>query len=110
MASEASREHSRKWRRVHVEDRKVYRRAWNQSRRKEVLAHYGNRCACCGEDTYEFLDIDHIAGYDRASGEPRAGGELLTWLKQNGFPPGFQVLCSNCNNAKGRHGICPHQK
>lgn len=28
--------------------------------RAAVLEAYGARCACCGEDTEEFLSIDHI--------------------------------------------------
>jgi hypothetical protein len=27
-----------------------------------------------------------------------------------GFPPIFQVLCMNCNFAKGKLGFCPHIK
>ena len=26
------------------------------------------------------------------------------------YPPGYQVLCHNCNLAKGFYGSCPHQK
>ena len=26
------------------------------------------------------------------------------WLKDNGYPSGFQVLCMNCNHAKYRNG------
>jgi hypothetical protein len=26
----------------------------------------------------------------------------------NEFPDGFQVLCHNCNLAKGYYGECPH--
>ena len=40
------------------------------------------------------------------------GGSLMySWLIKNNFPPGFQLLCMNCNFAKGIHGgICPHTK
>jgi hypothetical protein len=28
----------------------------------------------------------------------------------NDFPPGFQLLCSNCNHGRARNGgICPHK-
>jgi hypothetical protein len=33
---------------------------------------------------------------------------LHRWLKNSGYPPGFQVLCFNCNFAKHRKGQCPH--
>ena len=35
--------------------------------------------------------------------------ETLEWLKRNDYPPGFQVLCHNCNWAKHALGRCPHQ-
>lgn len=34
---------------------------------------------------------------------------MYKWLVANDFPPGFQVLCANCNMAKDRPGGCPHQ-
>ena len=37
----------------------------NANYRKIALEHYGGNppvCACCGEKTYEFLSLDHIAG------------------------------------------------
>jgi hypothetical protein len=31
-------------------------------------------------------------------------------VKHN-FPPGFRLLCSNCNFGRARnHGVCPHQE
>lgn len=30
------------------------------------------------------------------------------WIKKNGFPDSVQVLCWNCNCAKGIYGYCPH--
>lgn len=41
----------------------------------------------------------------------RAGGgpHLYRWLRRQGYPGGFQVLCANCNMAKDRPGGCPHQ-
>jgi hypothetical protein len=57
------------------------------------------------------LTIDHINGGGRQH-RLQAGvkGDFYTWLKRNGFPPGFQVLCWNCNHAKHVLGECPHQK
>ncbi len=38
------------------------------------------------------------------------GTSLYKWLKKNGFPPGFQVLCANCNWGKRQcGGTCPHR-
>ena len=36
---------------------------------------------------------------------------MYRWLKKHGFPKeGFQLLCYNCNCAKGFFGKCPHKK
>jgi len=31
----------------------------------------------------------------------KGGNVLYKWLEREGFPPGFQVLCFNCNGKKG---------
>ena len=69
------------------------------------------RCACCGEKTYEFLSIDHIDGggsKHRRDMKISGGTATTEWLVRNKFPKGFQVLCHNCNMAKGFYGECPH--
>lgn len=84
--------------------------------RQELLRHYGGdppACACCEESTYEFLCIDHINGggnKHRAELRSTSGSNFYSWLRRNGFPPGFQVLCHNCNLAKGFYGQCPHER
>ena len=82
-----------------------------RSIRKKILDHYGNRCSCCGETTPEFLAIDHINN-DGAQHRKLVGGgdRLYRWLIANNFPDGFQLLCHNCNVAKGIYGMCPHQR
>jgi hypothetical protein len=95
---------------LHERDKEYRRRL-----RIEVLSHYSKgipTCTCCGEAEYEFLTIDHMV---RGQGpEHRRAGiaskHLLHWLRKNGFPSGFRVLCMNCNFAMGVHGYCPHQK
>lgn len=79
----------------------------------KVLGYYGFCCACCGENNYEFLSVDHINndGHKHIDKNERrfAGTSLYLWLVKNNFPPGFQILCFNCNFSKGIYGICPHQ-
>jgi hypothetical protein len=85
--------------------------------RLEVLEAYGNKCACCGEEHPDFLTIDHINNDGAAHrrelfGDSRGVGsyEFYLWLKREGFPKdNFQCLCMNCNWAKGKYGVCPHQ-
>ena len=80
---------------------------WRERLREEVLRHYGGKCACCGEKTYEFLAIDHIKGGGKKHRDS-IRVQLPWWLKKNGYPEGFRVLCHNCNMAMGRYGYCPH--
>lgn len=95
-----------------------------QRLKREAFAAYGGAiCACCGETSIEFLTLDHIAG-DGAAHRKRvteergwtsrsqsfSGTHLYLWLKQNNYPPGFQVLCMNCNFSMGKYGYCPHNK
>ncbi len=91
---------------------------WRERLRRVVFAHYSNntfKCACCGESEQDFLVIDHIAGngneHRRAVfGRTAAGGQTMhSWLVKQGFPRGFQLLCSNCNASRGKHGDCVHK-
>jgi len=79
--------------------------------RRSAIEAYGGKCACCGEAEEAFLQVDHIAGggneHRRAIGSSR---QIYQWLKRNGYPAGFQLLCANCNMAKERPDGCPHQR
>lgn len=70
-------------------------------------------CACCGEKEIKFLSIDHINGggnkHRKTITKNGKGGNISHWLVKNDFPDGFQVLCHNCNMAKGFYGQCPHK-
>lgn len=80
--------------------------------RAEVMAYYGPACKCCDEWRDPFLTIDHIDGSGHkhvgATGRRVGGGKLYAWLRRQGFPTGYRVLCVNCNFALGHHGYCPH--
>jgi hypothetical protein len=76
--------------------------------RRLVLNQYGGECVCCEETTYEFLSIDHING-GGTSHKRQIQKHMWQWLKNNNYPKGFQVLCFNCNLAKGFYGYCPHE-
>lgn len=81
----------------------------------EVFTHYCDgkspRCACCGEARLTFLTIDHIendGAAHRRSGVA-SGSSMWYWLRRNGYPSGFQVLCWNCQHGKEVYGVCPHE-
>jgi hypothetical protein len=82
-----------------------------RSLRNNILNYYGGKCACCGEPRKELLALDHINGggaeHRKEIGD--SGTAILWWIRSNNYPPIFQVLCHNCNYAKGKHGLpCPH--
>jgi hypothetical protein len=92
-----------------------YRRNWLKALRKKCLIAYsGNppKCACCGESTEEFLTIDHINGGGRKHRRQlgRSPTSFPLWLIRNSFPPGFRILCYNCNCVRAHAGYCPHEK
>lgn len=94
-----------------------------QKLKQEVFTYYCDglapACRCCGQVGLIFLTIDHI---DNTGNTHRrelaanilgdklpAGNTFYVWLRRNNFPDGYQVLCWNCNAAKGFNGgICPH--
>lgn len=65
-------------------------------------------CACCGLDQWQFLTIDHVNGGGNQHRKSMGVTSIFRWLKANNYPPGFQVLCHNCNLAKYIYGQCPH--
>lgn len=81
--------------------------------RLEALRHYSDgqpKCACCGELQPEFLTFDHVNGKGSQHRRFTKGASLIGyWLKKNGYPEGFRILCMNCNMSMGKHGYCPHQ-
>lgn len=77
-----------------------------------VFAHYGWKCACCGERERLFLSIDHVNndGHLDRAGKRRSSARLYRKIKNQGFPASYQVLCMNCNFGKRmNNGVCPHQ-
>lgn len=81
--------------------------------RMEVINHYGNKCACCGELNIEFLAIDHINGggnKHRRELKLSSGTAFYNWIIKNNYPDTLRILCHNCNTSLGLYGYCPHNK
>ena len=80
-----------------------------------VIEAYGGKCICCGETMFEFLSIDHKRN-DGAKERKRLGNrvkpglQMLRYIIKMKFPKRYQLLCFNCNMAKGFYGKCPHKK
>lgn len=76
----------------------------------KVLSFYGlngvAKCVICGFDNIHALCLDHIN--DNGADERRlysmkrtsAGTQFYRWVKKQGFKPGYQTLCYNCNMVK----------
>ena len=79
----------------------------NLRMRCEALVAYGGKCVCCGEQREVLLSLDHIDPTTKNKGDNK---NLPRVLKATGWPPGFQVLCYNCNLAKRRSAVCPCQQ
>jgi hypothetical protein len=74
----------------------------------KVIAGYGGKCECCGDDHPEFLTIDHVEG-SGASHRKSLRRTFYVYLIEAGFPKDkFRLLCMNCNFAFGKFGYCPH--
>ena len=78
-----------------------------RARRRKVIEHYGAICVCCGETEYKFLCIDHIIPIKSVG--HRGGATVYQAIREN-YPDTFQILCHNCNMAKGFWGECPHKE
>ncbi len=109
---------------------KTRERELDRALRYLVLQTYSKRlsdseipcCKCCHLNSdIAFLAVDHIAGKKQMDSELRLrklgysskfqSSSLLRWLRKNNFPEGFQILCHNCNHAKGhsKNNECPRK-
>lgn len=84
-------------------------KAYSARLKSTFIEMYGGACSCCGETEQEFLSLDHVQGQ---VGIKRKESSISAWNKaiKEYRPDLYQVLCMNCNFAKGKFGICPHQK
>lgn len=91
---------------------------WNQSNlasarrfKLKLIAEYGGRCECCGEDDPDKLNIDHTRDDGKQHRlEAGSGTGTYRWLKRHGYPrDGYRLLCYNCNIGRAHNGgVCPH--
>lgn len=87
---------------------KKNQKIFQRRQRIQTILVYGGKCECCGEETLEFLGIDHI-GNTGVAHRKTTKTQISNWLRQNGYPKkGFRVLCHNCNMSIGFYGYCPH--
>jgi len=108
-----NREKRRKWNRAWIaNNRDRYNAAKYNYRdrcRTEGLKHYSDgtmKCKLCGFDNPDALCLDHINDDGKEHRDkmkvnyrnsPASGTTIYEALKREGYPPGLQVLCHNCN-------------
>lgn len=102
------REAKRDWASV-----KKYNSKAKARRRLKVIKHYSNgdnKCVCCGEPNIRFLTIDHCNNDGGIHRKTIGARRIYQWLINHNFPPGYQILCWNCNCGRAMNGgICPHK-
>ena len=98
------------WKRANPERHKLNNNARVRREKEQFIAAYGGACECCGEDTFEFLSLEHLLGRD-ATNKKQWGYMSYVRARREGYPKDkYTCLCMNCNFAKGKYGKCPHQK
>jgi hypothetical protein len=100
------------WQKENRKRRQDINATWRWKQRLKVIEAYGGACACCKEVIPEFLSIDHINndGYIKRLNGEKSGAALYKKLEKLGYPKDeYQLLCMNCNFAKGHFGFCPHE-
>jgi hypothetical protein len=112
-------------------ERISYKKKNRENSRLKVLQYYSKKlsdsnipcCNCCGLNSdIKFLAIDHILGkkvMDTIPEVVKLGysskfkvNVMLNWIIANNYLKDlqteyFQILCHNCNLAKGYYGKCP---
>lgn len=102
-------ENSLNWYYRNRESQIAKKKEYRSGVRAKVLDLYGGECKCCGEQTPEFLSVDHVQN-DGAEHRKTVGSgyALYLLLAKSPISDRFQLLCHNCNLAKGFYGTCPH--
>ena len=109
----------RKYQKTHAKQLNKQKNKKHRELKYEVMKEFSKRqsnsnvpcCACCEESMLKFLTLDHIEGRKKMGhGKLLIGHKLRGWATENDYPDTLQVLCYNCNMAKGLFGKCPHQK
>ena len=90
------------WAILHPKEFAIIQKKSQWKIRLEVLIHYSNgvlKCKHCETEDVRVLTIDHINnnGAEHRKELGSSGTQFYSWLRKNGYPEGYQVLCFNCN-------------
>lgn len=106
---------------LHEERGSVYEYNYHHKLKQEVLSAYSKdhdhpACCNCGFDNIHALQLDHINGggrQHRISLASQGSHNIYQWLRREGYPKGYQVLCANCNWIKryeNKEGTGPRKR
>lgn len=93
---------------------KEYSKILTSNTKRSCLTAYGGIfCSCCGIAELGLLTLDHIEGggskHRREIGID-GGYRFYQHLAKLNYPPGYRVLCWNCNASSFQNsGICYHK-
>lgn len=110
---ECMKSYTKNYKKQNLDKYKQWRGVSRDRAKQDMLDAYGHECACCGESEIGFLSLDHIdtnGAKERRDSGRKGGYVFYAWLRLNGWPDGYQVLCYNCNCARYYLGECPHVK
>ena len=85
--------------------------AWNERKRTEMFAFFGDHCALCGNSERQHLTLDHVYGdghrHRRMSPGTRYGSIMSGIAKGTDSADRYRILCWNCNCSIGIRGWSP---
>lgn len=99
---------TKRWRDKNPEKHKQHMVGTRQKLKAAIIAAYGGKCICCGEDHSDFLTVEHKNGGGRKHREGRGTYGVYRDIIRAGFPADYTILCMNCNHAKRYDRPCPH--
>lgn len=106
--SPAGKEYKRKWEQENREKKNLYASVLKRKFREMCIDFLGGKCECCGENTYEFLCIDHVNGGGAKERKVLTSQQLYRKIVKEQIVEGYRILCHNCNMAIAYYPQCPH--
>lgn len=98
--------YAREYYKIHRQEKMDYQRKIYKRTKEKFIEMYGGKCACCEEAIFDFLTIEHKNGQRRIIKE--TGTRAYRKAIKEYRPDLYEILCWNCNCAKGQLGYCPH--
>jgi len=86
------------WRNANKEETSDRARQLRVLKRKKVIEHFGGKCELCGLVDDEVMTVDHIWDDGAEHRKQVKATVVLDWLIKNDYPPGYRLLCFNCNH------------